>query len=195
MVIPPRPCSPACSDISSIGGDVFSDTELIDQVLCEEFRAPGNLLQGFSITTLNMDAVAEEIEVKSTVLNRAMRNFTLVDVSEASIETGEFNTEFNKVKDLCNETVDCIAMKMLIAHRASMSPQQIDDWSNRIILIESTVSNYKADLRKKFTEVKTLMDSSRNTASVNRDMANLSIGQSDRRNEKLAEAKELFEQV
>ena len=94
-VVPqPRPCSPICSEISSIGGDVFEDSENVtDQVFPQELRTPGLLQQSVSIhNSNNMEGCEREIEIKSIALNRLMRNFTLVDVSEASIKTGEFYT-------------------------------------------------------------------------------------------------------
>ena len=100
-----------------------------------------------------MEGCEREIEIKSIALNRLMRNFTLVDVSEASIKTGEFNTEFNKVKDLCNDTVECIE-KMLLDHKDSMNQLQIEQWTNQIQVIETTVSKYKVELRQKFTLLK-----------------------------------------
>ena len=199
VVVPqPRPCSPTCSEISSIGGEVFEDSENVtDQVFPQELRTPGLLQQSVSIhNSNNMEGCEREIEIKSIALNRLMRNFTLVDVSEASIKTGEFNTEFNKVKDLCNDTVECIE-KMLLDHKDSMNQLQIEQWTNQIQVIETTVSKYKVELRQKFTEITKGVDASQASppASVTADMSNLSLGQTGRRNEKLAEAIELFEQV
>ena len=127
-----------------------------------------------------MEGCEREIEIKSIALNRLMRNFTLVDVSEASIKTGEFNTEFNKVKDLCNDTVECIE-KMLLDHKDSMNQLQIEQWTNQIQVIETTVSKYKVELRQKFTEITKGVDASQASppASVTVDMSNLSLG-SDR---------------
>ena len=197
--IPPRPCSPTCSDLSSINGEVFSETEVTEPVLSEEFRAPGSISQGRSNSINIMEAAATEIDRKSTTLNRLMRNFTLLDVSRSGIKNGEFDTEFNRIKDLCIDTVEDIE-DMVRIHKDNMETSQIDHWTGQIRIIESTVGKYKIDMRKKRDEVEEEAEYSRNTASaasISRDFGSMTIGQSqsDRRNEKLAEAKELFEQV
>ena len=46
-----------------------------------------------------MNDAKREIELNSMTLNRLMRLFDTDDVTVASIESGEFKEEFQKVKD------------------------------------------------------------------------------------------------
>ena len=199
FLLPPhRPCSPTCSDLSSINGDVFSASEVSDLAFPADFRAPGSALDAFDNHN-NMEAAVTEINRKSASLNRLMRNFTLLDVSKSSIKSGEFDTEFNKIKDLCIETVECIE-DLLTSFKDNLDSQQAEQWNGQIRAIETTVSRYKIDMRKKREEIEEVVEVSRSTvsaSSINRDFASLSVAQSqaDRRNEKLAEANELFDQV
>ena len=63
-IIPPRPCSPSCSELSSIDGDVFSDGEQLqnelEQSLSPAERAPGAEI--FSTNSNTVEAAEQEIE-------------------------------------------------------------------------------------------------------------------------------------
>ena len=69
-----------------------------------------------------MDDAVKEIELNSMTLNRLMRLFNTDDVTVASIESGEFKEEFQKVKDSCFDLVGSIE-KMVNIDFKDIMPQ------------------------------------------------------------------------
>ena len=197
-IIPPRPCSPSCSELSSIDGDVFSDGEQLqhelEQSLSPAERAPGAEI--FSTNSNTMEAAEQEIEVKSIALNRLMRNFDTVDVTLTSINNGEFKEEFDKVKNICNELVENIEHMINIDFKDTIQPQRKDLWNKRIILIEKTVREYKMKMRNREEELKRDADLNPAVTSYQQQHLDLTRQQSfEKKAEASAKAKVKFSNI
>ena len=143
-----------------------------------------------------MDDAEKEIELKSMTLNRRMRMFDTDDVTVATIESGEFKEEFQKVKNSCFDLIESIEKMVQMDFKDTMPQLRKDTWLKRLDLIEETVRDYKFQIRDKEVDVRRDLASNTGMTSYQKQHLDLSSQQADQKKmEATVKAKVKFQTI
>ena len=143
-----------------------------------------------------MDDAEKEIELKSMTLNRRMRMFDTDDVTVATIESGEFKEEFQKVKNSCFDLIESIEKMVQMDFKDTMPQLRKDTWLKRLDLIEETVRDYKFQIRDKEVDVRRDLASNTGMTSYQKQHLDLSRQQADQKKiEATVKAKVKFQTI
>ena len=143
-----------------------------------------------------MDDAEKEIELKSMTLNRRMRMFDTDDVTVATIESGEFKEEFQKVKNSCFDLIESIEQMVQMDFKDTMPQLRKDAWIKRLDLIEKTDRDYKLKIRDKEVDVRRDLASNTGLTSYQKQHLDLSRQQADQKKiEATVKAKVKFQTI
>ena len=169
--IPPKTCqslgpivlprsrfhSPTCSDLSSINGEVFSDTEIpvtkgssIAKPQPLSQTAPSVQIPLIHITEA-MEAIERECWRKKKKLYYRMRSFHPGNINGVSIATFDAKIEdFEKVAEDFVLSVEDLCLD----HADALGPEKVNQLENLVKTAESDVQDYKLSMERKVDEVR-----------------------------------------
>ena len=170
---PPPVCSPSCSELSSIDGEVFTESEFSESRLFAKAPGSSSCLQvPHILVTAAMEDAEKEIAGKNRVLCAKMRNFNTNCVNETNVTNNTHKEKIEKVEDLRDELVEEIE-KLLIDQ--APPPEKALEWRSYLNKVESDVMSYCNALHAKVIEVKSnstlpsttaISDASRSSAAA-----------------------------
>ena len=147
IILPNTSCSPTCSELSSINGEVFLETDI-----SESSQLPGisslaqansayslDILPPSFLVTTTMEQAKKEIGEKNRNLVILMRNFDTDDLTLATVHRCDVKLE--EIEKIRNDLVMC--MEAMAADFASEMQQQDSlSFRNTINKVEADVKQY-----------------------------------------------------
>ena len=163
--IPPN--SPTCSEISSIGGEVFQVEESLEPVLQS---IPTKL-----VSNSKMEQAEEALDDKLSLLRLRMRMYQVSQLNSGNLDQHEA-----KMKDREQVFEDThLAMRKLIQKFSSqLSQERVSELKNQIPSLEQEFLIYMESFASKLTELKNVPSIINRASSEVPSMSNLSLSDS-----------------
>ena len=187
-----QPQHSECSELSSISGDVFFDSE--GHSLSKSIK-PLPLLKPPVLEINTMDNEAKEINGKYRKLLRKIRNFSVNDLNEVSIKNyDKYMEQLNEIFDNLIDSIESFCEDF----KVELGNEREKEWLCHRDKIESDVRSYKNSMEVRLAELQRNSSIPGNTSSVSlqaeqlqlmKEQTNLSKRAHSERQEQLEESK------
>ena len=151
-ILPPKhaPHSPACSDLSSINGDVFfPETDLS---LSVPLRPPGTpRYHPQCLVSGTMQEAETDLVVKQKMLYFKMRNFDPVDIDESTLAI--VDDKMKTFDDALSKFMEGIEI-LLISHIDTLGAERVNQWKTVQTATEKDSIEYRKKVYQKVNTVK-----------------------------------------
>ena len=158
QIVPPHPtsCSPTCSELSSINGEVFIESDYSEvSRLHPSLAAPGTTLNPqVTIVTKTMEAAKAEISKKNKKLMFKMNNFEPEDIDSETID--DYRDKLLGIETLHEDLVEAID-QFTTDHSDEIDNNEVDHWKNQLKKLQDDVREHRNKVKKKAIEVRQAM--------------------------------------
>ena len=180
----PRSHSPSCSDISSINGDVFSDSESLavsaaKVPLPKSRAAPGTPLCSSNPVLFITGAMQEEEEdvlLKQKMLYYKMRKFTSAHINEGTISS--FDAKMDQFDQEASDLIESME-KLLIKHETNLGGERTAQWKAQQVTAERDSSDYTQRMFQQANEVRKSLSQAQNSSNGQNSQLNASSFQAE----------------
>ena len=156
----PSPCSLSCSELSSVGGDVFLD----DQQQEDDIPWPINQESSFPIAsnslpvanpsiivTTTMDAAQAEIEKKHKKLIFKINNFQPEDVDSETVD--DYRNKLLEIQEI-HESVAEAVDQLTIDYSLLLETTDKDAWTDQLRRLQTEVREHRPKIKNKAVQVR-----------------------------------------
>ena len=158
--------SPNCSEVSSIGGSVFEEEDLEENIAFEMVNPDGTVDNQQLIDSIQLGMQQAEVTCKNKLskFNRNLKVYTNADLDEGTLEF--HGNKMEDIKLMFDDLTDHID-DFINKYSKSMSKENLTLWQNNLSTVEASYTKYLRSFMPVLKQLKTSISSMR-TVPLNR---------------------------